>query len=158
VNNIRVVIGAQSGSEEVLRRMNRGHTPEDVLEAESLLRRYGFGVDVDYIFGLPGETEEDIQKTISHMRKVAALGGRIHGHVFLPLPGTPLSLAPPGKVKAELRKAVNSLLGRGKVFGSWMAQEVLAREIAMLRDKGFILVTPKRAEEFLPHLPRCKTP
>ncbi len=157
VDNKRVVIGAQSGSEQLLRRLNRGHTPDEVLKAVNLLRKHGFGVDVDYIFGLPGESEEDIQETISHMKKVVALGGRIHAHVFLPLPGTPLSLAPPGKVKPELRKAVNFLLGKGKVFGSWIAQEELARRIAMLRDKGVILITAKRAESYRSVLPVCKS-
>jgi len=141
VDNRRVVVGAQTGSSRLLRAIHRGHSPEDVLNAVEALRRYGFGVDVDYIFGLPGEGEEDIDETIRHMREVIRLGGRIHAHVFMPLPGTPYANSPPGKIPKKVLKFLNHFLGKGYVFGQWIRQERIANEIAELRERGVILST-----------------
>ncbi len=154
VNNKRVVIGAQTGSRKLLEFIHRGHTSEDVINAVQILRKYGFGVDVDYIFGLPGEDEEDIEETIKHMQKVIKLGGRIHAHVFMPLPGTPFAMSPPGKVPKKVLKVLNRFLGKGRVFGQWMHQERLANEIAKLRDEGIILLNSTRAKEVMRSSPR----
>ncbi len=158
VDNKRIIIGAQSGSERVLKLIGRSHTAEDVLNAVRILRQYGFGVDVDYIFGLPGESKEDIEKTIAHMVKVASMGARIHAHVFLPLPGTPFAFEAPGRITPNLRRELFKLLGRGLVYGQWAKQELLASEIDRLRREYVIIMTPKRAEEALAKLSRsgCK--
>lgn len=149
VDNKRITIGAQSGSDRLLKSMNRGHTAEDVLNAVETLIKCGFGVDVDYIFGLPNETDEDIEETIRHINKVTALGARVHGHVFLPLPGTPYSFAPPGRVRRKILKHIHKLLGRGMVFGQWKKQEELALKITDLRDKGIIIISAERAKKLM---------
>ncbi len=139
VDNKRIIIGAQTGSERLLKLLGRGHTPQDVIDAVEILIKYGFKVDVDYIFGLPWENEDDIEATINHMRRVTSLGGRVHAHVFLPLPGTPLAWAPPGRIPAVVRRFIYRLLGQGCLYGQWEKQEKLASRIALLRDKGIIL-------------------
>jgi len=152
VDNKRIIIGAQSGSDRVLKFIGRSHTAEDVLNAVRILRQYGFGVDVDYIFGLPGEGEEDIEETIAHMVKVASMGARVHAHVFLPLPGTPFAFEAPGRITPNLRRELFKLLGRGLVYGQWARQELLASEIDRLRKDYTIIMTPRRAEEALAKL------
>ncbi len=154
VDNKKVVLGAQSGSNRLLKAMGRGHTAEVVLEAVRLLRSAGFGVDVDYIFGLPGETEEDVELTVRHMKEVINLGGRIHAHVFLPLPGTPYVFTEPGRIRPEVRRALFKLLGRGYVYGQWERQEKLATEIRKLVSSGVILASWVRAQEVLGRLRR----
>ncbi len=158
VDNKRITIGAQSGSDRVLKFIGRSHTVEDVLNAVRILRQYGFGVDVDYIFGLPGESEEDTKETIAHMVKVASMGARVHAHVFLPLPGTPFAFEAPGRITPNLRRELFKLLGRGLVYGQWAKQELLASEIDRLRRDYVIIVTPRRAEEALAKLSKsgCK--
>ena len=154
VDNNRVVIGAQTGSRKLLEFIHRGHAPEDVVNAVEILRKYSFSVDVDYIFGLPGEDEEDVEETIKHMQKVIKLGGRIHAHVFMPLPGTPFAMSPPGRVPRKVLKLLNKFLGKGYVFGQWMHQERIANEIAKLRDEGIILLNSIRANEVMRSPPR----
>ncbi len=149
VDNRRVIVGAQSGSDRMLKELHRGHTAEDVTNAVTHLRSAGFDVDVDYIFGLPGETEEDVMRTLKHMRTLIGLGARVHAHVFLPLPGTPYSFEKPGKVNAWLRKELFKLLGKGAMYGQWEAQERLAASVAKLRDLGVIIITRKRAQELI---------
>lgn len=149
VDNKRIVIGAQSGSDRLLKILGRQHSADDVLDAVYNARKYGFMVDVDYIFGLPHELEDDIYETINHMKKVVELGGRIHAHVFMPLPGTPYSLEPPGILKEVVKKELNKLLGKGRVFGYWYMQEKMAKIIDDLRKSGIIIINSERAYRFL---------
>lgn len=149
VDNRRVIVGAQTGSDELLKRIGRGHTAEDALAAVEATVAAGFKAEVDYIFGLPGETEEDVDATIEHMRDVINLGGRIHAHAFMPLPGTPYSFAPPGKVPERVRRFLIKHAGRGAVYGQWEAQERLAEGIVRLRERGIIIIAQWRAEEAL---------
>ena len=149
IDNKRIIIGAQSGSNRVLKLLNRGHTVEDVDEAISILSRYGFSVDIDYIFGLPFEEDEDIELTLKHIEKVISLGARIHAHVFMPLPGTPLEFAPPGTIDVRVRKFILKLIGKGYVYGYWEKQEIIAREISRLRSEGIIILSRSRAEAIL---------
>ncbi len=149
VDNSRIIVGAQSGSDRVLRELNRGHSSEDVINAVEILRNAGFSVDVDYIFGLPCESRSDIEETLKHIEKVVKLGGRVHAHVFLPLPGTPYAFKPPGRIEAWLKRRLFKLLGKGFLYGQWEAQERLAAEVARLRDEGVIIISKDRAERIL---------
>ena len=62
----------QSGSNRVLKVMNRGYTREWFLKIVEKLRqaRPGMAISTDIIVGFPGETEEDFEQTASLMREV----------------------------------------------------------------------------------------
>jgi B12-binding domain/radical SAM domain protein len=135
VANDNLVIGAQSGSQRVLDFMRRGHSVEDVYRAVATVTRAGLVANVDVIFGLPGETAEDVRLTLKMMEDLSSLGARVHTHTFIPLVGTPLADAPPGRVDGETRRALGRLAGRGKQFGSWQRQERLGRELAAFRAR-----------------------
>ncbi len=138
VDNRRIIIGAQSGSERMLKLLRRGHTVDDVLEATDAALKAGFKVDVDFIFGLPGETEEDIEETLKLMEKLVRMGARIHAHTFIPLPGSPLENAPPGKIPLKVKKYLMKIYGKGKLYGDWLKQERVAEIVHELRTKGII--------------------
>lgn len=65
-------IPAQSGSDQVLKRMHRGYTRERFLEIIRKLRQAhpNIGITTDLIVGFPGETEEEFEATISLVREV----------------------------------------------------------------------------------------
>ena len=135
-NNDNLVVGAQSGGDRMLEHCRRGHTVEDVRRAVSCIRRAGFQANVDFIFGLPGETEPDRDASISFMRELATMGARIHAHTFLPIPQTRFADAPPGKVDARVRAALlGTLVPSGAAYGNWREQEELARLFSG-RDAG----------------------
>jgi tRNA-2-methylthio-N6-dimethylallyladenosine synthase len=62
----------QSGSEAVLKRMNRCYTPEQYLEKVGRLRAIcpDIAITSDIIVGFPGESAEDFESTLSLIRKV----------------------------------------------------------------------------------------
>ncbi len=128
-DNKNLVIGAQSGSERILHLCHRGHTVDDVYNAVALSVKAGFIPNVDFIFGLPGETDEDVLMTEKVINDLVGMGARIHAHTFMPLPQTPFASSPPGSISPVLRKTINRLVNRGVIFGDWQKQEKLASEI-----------------------------
>jgi tRNA-2-methylthio-N6-dimethylallyladenosine synthase len=62
----------QSGSNRILKAMNRGYSREWYLRIIEKLRaaRPGIALTTDIIVGFPGETDEDFEQTVSLMREV----------------------------------------------------------------------------------------
>lgn len=120
ITNKFFTIGAQSASEELLKKILRGHTFQQVLEATDLILDYGYGVDLDFIFGLPGETEEDLNQTLEYFNEIlhSSKKIRIHTHTFMPLPGTPFENEPVGVIQPEVEKILGTLASRNKAYGS----------------------------------------
>jgi B12-binding domain/radical SAM domain protein len=116
-DNDEIVIGAQSGSRRVLEACRRSHTAEAVLAAVSLARKSGYKVIVDFIFGLPGETAEDIRETVSVIEELSRMGARVHPHAFMPLPQTAFGSAPPGKISSEVVRLLEQLDQRRALYG-----------------------------------------
>ncbi len=75
-----VHLSAQSGSDKVLKRMNRHYTSADYLSMVKTFRDFDphYGITTDIIVGFPGEDEEDFEKSLELVRKV----GFIHVHGF----------------------------------------------------------------------------
>lgn len=69
-NNIHLPV--QSGSSEILKRMNRKYSKEDYLKLIGKLRNAvpEIAITTDIIVGFPGETEEDFEETLDLVRKV----------------------------------------------------------------------------------------
>lgn len=62
----------QSGSNRVLKLMNRKYTREDYLNTIEKIRKINPGISIttDIIVGFPGETEEDFEKTLNLVKEV----------------------------------------------------------------------------------------
>jgi tRNA A37 methylthiotransferase MiaB len=127
------VIGGQSGSERLLAATHRGHGVEAIRRAVALALEAGFRPDVDFLFGLPGETEDDRRLTIALAEAIAAAGARVHSHAFMPLPGTPLAGATPTQIADDVARAVARLESRGAAYGQWRKQAGVADELVALR-------------------------
>ncbi len=82
-------LSVQSGSDHVLKEMNRRYGREDVFRAVELLRETKDNpfISADIIVGFPGETEEMFADTLDLMEK--ARFSRAHVFPYSPRPGTP---------------------------------------------------------------------
>ncbi|MCP1241178.1 tRNA (N6-isopentenyl adenosine(37)-C2)-methylthiotransferase MiaB [Acetobacter lambici] len=103
----------QSGSDRILRAMNRGHTADEYRDLVHRLRaaRPDLALSSDFIIGHPGETDEDFEATMQLVRDVGfALA---YSFKYSPRPGTPAAGAPlqvPEDVKDARLQALQKLL------------------------------------------------
>jgi radical SAM superfamily enzyme YgiQ (UPF0313 family) len=81
-----VWVGAESGSQKILDAMEKGTTVEQIYEASRGLHEAGIRVAFFLQFGYPGETREDIEKTLQMVRDCRP--DDIGMSVSYPLPGT----------------------------------------------------------------------
>jgi B12-binding domain/radical SAM domain protein len=128
-DNDNITIGAQSGSQKLLDLCHRGHSVQDITNAVDLTLKNNLKINVDFIFGLPGEDDEDIELTITLMKNLSEKGARIHAHSFLPLPQTPFAKESAGKINKKYIKEIKNLISKGIAFGNWKKQEQLAFRI-----------------------------
>jgi len=130
VANKTLQIGLQSGSDKVLKTANRQHTVAEGIDAVRTALDCGFIPHVDMIFGLPEETKEDVDASIELCYDLVDMGARLHGHVFMPLPGSSFENMPPGRLDDETRKILGDLSRRKLLTGAWSNQEGLAKRLA----------------------------
>ena len=66
-------ISLQSGCDETLKRMNRKYTTAEYENSVKLLRRYfdNPAIATDIMVGFPGETDEEFEKSLAFMEKIA---------------------------------------------------------------------------------------
>ncbi|MCF2139393.1 MAG: TIGR04013 family B12-binding domain/radical SAM domain-containing protein [Candidatus Lokiarchaeota archaeon] len=123
--NKKILLGAQSASNRLLRKIGRGHTIEDIYHAIEILNQFGYKCEIDFIFGLPGETIDDIEANINFFEEVLTnrlSNVRIHTHTFMPLPGTPFENEPNGKVSPKIHEIIGKLAKQGKAYGEYQSQ------------------------------------
>lgn len=130
--NDNIFIGAQSGSQRMLDLAHRGNTVADIYRAVQIALESGLTANVDFIFGMPGEEEDDRARTRKVIEDLADMGARIHSHAFMPLAGTPWEGAPPGRIDEETLQLLEHLTGKGQHFGQWRRQQSAARAVADL--------------------------
>jgi len=73
-----VEYGLQSAKNETLRRINRGHTFEQLVQAVQMTKNRGINICLHVIIGLPGESYEDIMRTADEVAKLGVDGIKIH--------------------------------------------------------------------------------
>lgn len=81
-------LSLQSGSNAVLKKMNRHYTAEEYLEKVNLIKEYfpTAGITTDIIAGFPTETEENFNETLEFIDKVKF--SDIHPFIYSPRSGT----------------------------------------------------------------------
>jgi len=81
----------QSGSDQILKSMNRKHDIKYYLSIFKKLKNINKEVKIssDFIVGYPGETEKDFEDTINLIHKIDFINS--YSFIFSPRPGTPAS-------------------------------------------------------------------
>ena len=78
----------QSGSDKILKLMNRKHTVEDYLNIYNKLKKINQQIEFssDFIIGYPGETEKEFNETLDLLKKIKFINS--FSFIFSPRPGT----------------------------------------------------------------------
>ena len=104
----------QSGSDRVLRAMNRSHTSASYLDVLDRVRsaRPDIALSGDFIVGFPGETDAEFEETLAIVRAVNY--AQAYSFKYSPRPGTPAAEMDgqvPEEVKDERLQRLQALLG-----------------------------------------------
>ncbi|MFO7583875.1 MAG: radical SAM protein [Anaerolineales bacterium] len=111
----RIHFPVQSGSQNILKAMNRYINVQKTVESLLFLRKHSPGLilTTDVIIGFPGETEVDVDETIEFIRKVHFNGANIF--MYYSVPNTPahsLENHVPQKVMEKRVRRVRDALER----------------------------------------------
>ncbi|WP_439123211.1 tRNA (N6-isopentenyl adenosine(37)-C2)-methylthiotransferase MiaB [Marivita sp.] len=129
----------QSGSDRILKRMNRQHTSESYLEIIKKLRaaRPDLLLSGDFIVGFPEETEADFQATMDIIR--AANYGYAYSFKYSTRPGTPAAERDqlPEDVKDDRLQRLQALITE---------QQKAAQDAMVGKEVGVLFEKPGRLE------------
>jgi radical SAM superfamily enzyme YgiQ (UPF0313 family) len=87
----QILFGFESGSDKMLKRMNKGFTVDVLKRGVKLLSKYKeLRISGSFIMGLPGETKEDLYKTIDLILELIEIHPemRYAFGIYLPYPGS----------------------------------------------------------------------
>lgn len=124
---------AQSGSDRILRAMNRHYTAEQYLELLSRARRIvpDIAIAGDFIVGFPGETEGDFQATLDLVRRARYRNCFVFK--YSPRPGTAADRRHRDCVPEEVKQRRNAeLLAVQEVVSEQWSRDFLGRTVRVL--------------------------
>jgi anaerobic magnesium-protoporphyrin IX monomethyl ester cyclase len=86
----RVMIGVESGSQEMLDWMTKDVTVEQILESAEKCARHGIGVIFPFIVGFPGESDASVKATLAMVKRLRAMSPTFETPMFYfkPYPGS----------------------------------------------------------------------
>ncbi|MCR4322396.1 MAG: B12-binding domain-containing radical SAM protein [Candidatus Brocadiaceae bacterium] len=81
-----ILIGIESGNNEILKEMRKNITIEEALSACEIIKKHGILLQAFFIVGFPQETEDTLNDTVAVMKKLNA--DDLIYSIFTPYPGT----------------------------------------------------------------------
>ncbi|MGL4414262.1 tRNA (N6-isopentenyl adenosine(37)-C2)-methylthiotransferase MiaB [Roseinatronobacter monicus] len=124
----------QSGSDRILKAMNRKHTADSSMQLIERLRaaRPDMLLSGDFIVGFPGESDQDFEDTMALVRAVGY--GQAYSFKYSARPGTPAAerAGVPDEVASERLQRLQALLTEQQ----YAAQDaMIGREVSVLFEK-----------------------
>ena len=124
----------QSGSNKILKKMNRSHTAEAYVDLISRVRkaRPDILISGDFIVGFPEETDDDFADTMELIRKVKY--GQSYSFKYSVRPGTPAAermQVPEGKKNIRLQELQKLLSEQQKT----VQEDMVGRTVSVLFEK-----------------------
>jgi len=124
---------AQSGSDKILKAMNRNYTAEQYLAMLARARAIvpGIAIAGDFMVGFPSETEEDFQETVELVKKARYKNCFVFK--YSPRPGTPADKRLEDNIPLEVKKRRNTeLLAVQEKISDELSKEFLNKEVKVL--------------------------
>ena len=128
-------LSLQSGSETVLKRMNRHYTPDEYYEKVRLLRQVydNPAITTDIIVGFPGETEEEFAETYEFARKVGFF--EIHVFKYSRRDGTVAAKMPDQVAEQEKSLRSEKLIALGEKMTEAYCLEHIGKDALLLIEE-----------------------
>ena len=126
---------AQSGSDKILKAMNRNYTAGKYLELIETAREIvpDIALSGDFMVGFSGETEEDFEETISLVQSVRYKNCFVFK--YSPRPGTAAEKRMQDTVPEEVKRERNiKLLAIQEKISGELAKELLGKEVKVLAE------------------------
>lgn len=124
----------QAGSDEILRKMNRGYTREKYLELIKMIRSYvpDAAITTDIIVGFPGETEQDFKDTLVLVQEVGF--DAAFTFIYSKRSGTPAAKME-GQVPLDVKKdRLNRLMEVQNLSSLHRNEEMLGKVVEVLAE------------------------
>jgi B12-binding domain/radical SAM domain protein len=129
VINKSITMGAQSGLDQRLRQLSRGHSVEDIRRAVEIANAAGFRANLDFIVGYPDESHDERQTTIEFIKTLSRQYRiRTHLHHFIPLAGSPYAYRFPTFLPSYDKEQLDKLKDAGISSGGWLDNEKQAQD------------------------------
>src|SRR3989338_48439 len=119
---VSVGVGAESGSDETLRRIKKAATKEDYRRAFKILRECAIERRASFMMGYPWETEKDIYDTIKFAIELDP--DFVYFQPYVPYMGTPLY--------EEMRDYIT--VDAEKDFGEWWQHSIIGGKVIVKTD------------------------
>ena len=128
-----MALGVESGSNKVLKAMNKGESVEEIKNILLILRKFGVAVTANVIVGYPGESRRDLEKTIKLLKETRVV--MVHVHY--------LTLYPDTILYSEYdRKMVKTEKYNHRIYGennfSQMSEEELSKSPVEIYKKYYL--------------------
>ncbi|WP_077367978.1 tRNA (N(6)-L-threonylcarbamoyladenosine(37)-C(2))-methylthiotransferase MtaB [Anaerosalibacter sp. Marseille-P3206] len=149
-------LSLQSGSDTILKKMNRKYTTKEYSEIVDLIRKYmpNAGITTDIIVGFPGEGESEFDETLDFVNKIRF--SRIHVFKYSPRKGTPAS-----KFKDQVHGSIKNersekLIKVGEKLMEDFNQQLLGKTLEVLFEEES-KENPEYIEGYTTNYVRIKT-
>ncbi len=128
-------LSLQSGSDSVLKRMNRKYDSKFYRERVDIIREFmpDAGITTDIIAGFPGESEEEFQETLDFVKRIGF--SRIHVFKYSPREGTPAAARKDqidGNIKTERS---NKLMDLEREMAAEFREKLLGKNLEVLYEE-----------------------
>ncbi len=124
----------QSGSDRILKAMNRHYTREKYLSLVETARRYipELVLTTDVIVGFPGETEEDFQETLGLTREVEF--DSMFTFIYSRRPGTPAAKLEDNATRQEIQDRFDRLIESANAVSAALHRAQEGKTVNVLID------------------------
>ncbi len=124
----------QSGSNQVLRAMNRHYDRERYFEVARKIKEAmpDITLTTDIIVGFPGETDRQFEETLSAVREIGF--DSIYAFIFSPRNGTPAAEMPDPVTKEEKSARFSRLLALESEVNAELGKKLIGKEMRILVD------------------------
>ena len=124
----------QSGSDAILKKMNRGYTRSEYIRKAELARSYmpDLVITTDIIVGFPGETDEDFAGTLELCEKVRY--DAMFTFIYSKRQGTPAASMPDPYTREDKQKHFDALMELSNAIAGEKHREYEGRTVKVLVD------------------------